>query len=187
MLRSYGIPQLKLSKYGRSVRISHAKAHATLKGTLSVYDSLPTELAQGMFAEPKTYDVLVRMAQAPGEFVDDSKVQTDRGMAVKVLGVAGATLENGSEGIRIGYLMWESNFLLPDRRSSCRHSNRTLNWHPSFLTRSKEQFQALRGQQTQCSKPSGPIQRSWRSTAILRSTRLPSHISRKLRTAMETM
>lgn len=79
-------------KYGRSVRISHAKAHGLLKGELTVYGGLPAELAQGMFARPGTYQVLVRMAQAPGEFVDDSKVQTDRGMSVKVLGVEGPKL-----------------------------------------------------------------------------------------------
>ena len=39
---------LKLSreKYGRSVRISHAKAQGLLKGSLVVEDGLPTELAQ---------------------------------------------------------------------------------------------------------------------------------------------
>lgn len=80
-------------KYGRSVRISHAKAHALLKATLEVKDGLPTELAQGMFAKPGRYDVLVRMAQQPGELLDDSKLSTDRGMSLKVLGVDGPKLE----------------------------------------------------------------------------------------------
>lgn len=87
-------------KYGRSVRISHAKAHADLKGTLTVYGDLPAELAQGMFSVPGSYEVLVRMAQAPGEFVDDSKVSTDRGMSVKVLGVKGETLEPGAGDVQ---------------------------------------------------------------------------------------
>ncbi len=85
--------ELARGKYGRSVRISHAKAHALLKGELVVLDGLPAELAQGMFAKPGKYEVLVRMAQQPGELLDDSKLSTDRGMSVKVLGVEGAKLD----------------------------------------------------------------------------------------------
>ena len=80
-------------KYGRSVRVSHAKAHALLKGELTVGDGLPRELAQGLFANAGRYEVLVRMAQQPGELLDDSKLSTDRGMSVKVLGVTGPKLE----------------------------------------------------------------------------------------------
>lgn len=79
-------------KYGRDVRISHAKAHALLKGQLVVRGDLPPELAQGLFATPGTYDVLIRMASAPGELLDDSKVNAARGMAIKVLNVQGPKL-----------------------------------------------------------------------------------------------
>lgn len=79
-------------KYGRSIRISHAKAHAVLRGKLIVRGDLPGELAQGLFAKPREYDVLVRMASAPGELLDDSKVNATRGMAVKVFGVQGPKL-----------------------------------------------------------------------------------------------
>lgn len=40
-------------------------------------------LAQGPFAQPGRYEVLVCMAQQPGELLDDSKLSTDRGMLVK--------------------------------------------------------------------------------------------------------
>ena len=89
--------KLGREKYGRSVRISHAKAHGLLKGELIVAEGLPLELAQGLFAHPGKYEVLIRMAQAPGELLDDSKLSTDRGMSVKVLGVEGARL-NGDTG-----------------------------------------------------------------------------------------
>ncbi len=79
-------------KYGRDVRISHAKAHALLKGQLIVPGGLPFELAQGLFAQPGVYEVLVRMASAPGELLDDSKVNATRGMAIKVLNAPGAKL-----------------------------------------------------------------------------------------------
>ncbi len=85
--------KLAREKYGRSVRISHAKAHGLLKGELIVEDGLPQVLAQGMFAQPGRYEVLIRMAQAPGELLDDSKLSTDRGMSVKVLGVKGTKLD----------------------------------------------------------------------------------------------
>ncbi len=77
---------------GKNVRISHAKAFGLLKGTLTVESDLPRELAQGLFAQPGTYDVLVRLASAPGEINDDSKLNTVRGMAIKILNVEGPKL-----------------------------------------------------------------------------------------------
>ena len=79
-------------KYGKAVRISHAKAHALLKGELTVLDGLPPELAQGLFATPGTHPAIVRLATAPGELLDDSKVSTDRGLALKVFNVEGPKL-----------------------------------------------------------------------------------------------
>ena len=75
----------------QTVRASHAKPNAFLKGELRVREGLPPELRQGLFAEPGTYQVAVRMAQGPGEHLKDS-VSTHRGMAIKVLGVEGEKL-----------------------------------------------------------------------------------------------
>lgn len=74
-----------------TVRASHAKVSAALKGELRVLDGLPPELAQGLFAAPKTYPVVVRLAQGPGEHLPDS-VSTHRGLAIKVLDVDGPRL-----------------------------------------------------------------------------------------------
>ena len=79
-------------KYGKAVRISHAKAHGFVTGTLTVPSGLAPELAQGLFAKPGSYDVLVRLATAPGEFTDDSKLSTSRGMAIKIFNVDGPKL-----------------------------------------------------------------------------------------------
>ena len=76
-------------RYGRSVRTSHAKAHGLLKGELRVLDGLPEPLRQGLFAAPQTYSVVVRLSHVPGELLDDRRVSTPRGMALKVLGVEG--------------------------------------------------------------------------------------------------
>ena len=76
-------------KTGENVRISHAKAFGLLQGELLVDKNLPPELAQGLFAQPGRYPVLVRLATAPGEINDDSKMNTARGMAIKVFNVQG--------------------------------------------------------------------------------------------------
>jgi hypothetical protein len=54
-------------RYGRAVRTSHAKAHGLLKGELRIIDGLPEELRQGLFAAPRTYPVIVRLAHVPGD------------------------------------------------------------------------------------------------------------------------
>ncbi len=69
-------------RYGRSVRTSHAKAHGLVAGELRVMDGLPEELRQGLFAAPRTYPVIARLSHVPGEFLDDRRVSTPRGMAM---------------------------------------------------------------------------------------------------------
>lgn len=73
---------------GRAVRVSHAKATALLAGELEIDDGLPTELAQGIAALPRSFEAIVRFAQGPGENLHD-RVSTHRGMAVKLLDVPG--------------------------------------------------------------------------------------------------
>ena len=74
-----------------AVRASHAKSTGLATGTLTVASGLPQALAQGLFAVPGTYEVAVRFAQGPGEFLPD-KISTHRGMAIKVFGVGGEKL-----------------------------------------------------------------------------------------------
>lgn len=74
-----------------AVRASHAKSTALLTGKLTIEPSLPPELAQGLFASAKTYDIAVRFAQGPGETLGD-RVSTHRGMSIKVFGVEGEKL-----------------------------------------------------------------------------------------------
>ena len=91
-------------RYGKSVRVSHAKAHGLLSGELVIADGLPDALRQGLFAVPGRHDVVVRLAQVPGEYLDDRKVSTPRGMAIKVLGVNGEKLA-GHEGTTQDFLL----------------------------------------------------------------------------------
>jgi len=82
--------------YGHGVRSVHAKAHGIAKGTLTVKDGLPPELAQGLFAQGGSYDAVIRISTNPGDLLDDS-IAVPRGLALKVIGVEGERLP-GSEG-----------------------------------------------------------------------------------------
>lgn len=91
------ISRITLEDEGRALRSVHAKSHGVLRGELRVLDGLPEALAQGVFAEPgATYPVVIRLSTSPGDLLDDS-VSTPRGLALKIVGVAGDRLP-GSEG-----------------------------------------------------------------------------------------
>lgn len=81
--------------YEHGVRAVHAKGHAIARGTLTVKDALPPELAQGLYARPGQYDAIVRISTQPGDILDDS-VNSPRGIALKLFGVEGERLP-GSE------------------------------------------------------------------------------------------
>ena len=91
-----GIAETTFRDYGHAVRSVHAKSHALLEGELTVLDGLPPELAQGMFARPAAYPVVMRVSTNPGDILDD-RVSAPRGLAVKVIGVDGERLP-GAEG-----------------------------------------------------------------------------------------
>jgi len=55
---------------------------------LQVYENLSEHLAQGLFAAPKTYPVIVRFYTAQGSIVPD-KMSSFRGLAIKVMEVQG--------------------------------------------------------------------------------------------------
>ncbi|MYZ43539.1 catalase family protein [Schauerella aestuarii] len=81
---------------GHAVRSVHAKSHGLLSAVLDVPEGLPPHLAQGIFAKPGRYDVVMRFSTNPGDILDDS-ISTPRGLAVKIIGVEGERLP-GSEG-----------------------------------------------------------------------------------------
>src|SRR5450830_1109901 len=81
---------------GHALRGVHVKSHGLLRGELEVLDGLPPTLAQGLFALPGKFPLVMRLSTTPGDVLDD-KVSTPRGMAIKVVGVNGTRLP-GSEG-----------------------------------------------------------------------------------------
>jgi hypothetical protein len=91
----HGVAQTMADHTGHAMRAVHAKNHGLLRGELHVHPSLPPQLAQGLFARPARYPVLIRLSTPPAEELPDN-VSLPRGMAVKVMGVQGERLP-GSE------------------------------------------------------------------------------------------
>jgi catalase len=84
------ISEITFKDSGHAIRSVHAKAHGLLNAELMIADDLPPELAQGLFATPGRYPVLMRFSTIPGDILDDS-VSVPRGLAIKIVGVEGET------------------------------------------------------------------------------------------------
>ena len=89
------ITRTMAERYRHAYRPVHAKSHGIVKARLEVLPGLPPELAQGLFAEPRTYDALMRFSTNPGDMLADS-VSSPRGLAIKVLGVPGESVPESS-------------------------------------------------------------------------------------------
>ncbi|CAN5628761.1 catalase family protein [soil metagenome] len=89
-----GMARTMADHTGHAMRSVHAKSHGILFGVLHVLP-LPPQLAQGLFAEPHDYRVIMRISAPPAEELPDS-VSTPRGLALKMVGVTGERLP-GSE------------------------------------------------------------------------------------------
>lgn len=63
---------------------THAKTHGVVTGRLTVGDDLPPERAQGLFAQPGTYEIVLRYSSEPGTIETDT-VPRARGASLKVL------------------------------------------------------------------------------------------------------
>jgi len=85
-----------LKDSGHADRSVHAKSHGILQGELEVLPQSHISLAQGLFAKPGRYPIIMRFSTIPGDMLDD-KVSTPRGLAIKVYGVEGDRLP-GAEG-----------------------------------------------------------------------------------------
>ncbi|GJD65605.1 catalase family protein [Methylobacterium frigidaeris] len=110
------IQETTLKDYGHAVRSVHAKSHGLLTGRFTVLPDLPPSLAQGLFATPGTYDVILRLSTNPGDILNDS-VSTPRGLAVKVIGVPGERLP-GAEGDAQDFVMANAPaFTAPDAKA----------------------------------------------------------------------
>jgi hypothetical protein len=81
---------------GNRDRALHAKANLGVEAELEVLADVAGEAKLGMFAEPKTYRAFVRFSNGSPRHQPDKSPDV-RGIAVKVLGVAGKKLIPGME------------------------------------------------------------------------------------------
>lgn len=80
--------QAGFDKTGHAYRDAHRKAHGCVNATFTVLTGLPSKVAQGLFAQPQSYDAVIRFSNGSGQSLDDHNNDA-RGMALKVLGVPG--------------------------------------------------------------------------------------------------
>ncbi|MCM2504125.1 catalase family protein [Aureimonas altamirensis] len=85
-------------------RDAHAKSHAVITGRMTVHAGLSPELAQGIFAAPRDYEVVARLSSAQGDIHSDA-VPAPRGFAIKVIGVEGERLSPELGGANQDFLM----------------------------------------------------------------------------------
>jgi hypothetical protein len=89
---------------GHAIRPVHAKTQGILEGYLEVDANLPGELAQGLFAKPGRYPLVMRFSTIPGDILDDS-VSVPRGLAIKVIGVEGERLDGSERDVTQDFLL----------------------------------------------------------------------------------
>lgn len=108
------ITRTMAARYRHAYRPVHAKSHGVLVGTLEVLPGLAPELAQGLFAKPGSYPVVMRFSTNPGDMLADN-VSSPRGLAVKVLNVAGEQLPSNFGATTQDFVCVNANaFSAPD-------------------------------------------------------------------------
>jgi len=78
-------------KGGTQRRDVHCKMHGLMRAEFTVTGDVPTELRQGIFAQPGIYKAWVRFSNAANVVKPDS-ARDIRGMAIKLMGVPGPKL-----------------------------------------------------------------------------------------------
>jgi hypothetical protein len=99
-----GISETTYKDSGHALRSVHAKSHGILHAELEVAAGLPETLAQGLFAKPGRYPVVMRFSTIPGDILADS-ISVPRGLAVKIIGVAGARLPDSEDDTTQDFLL----------------------------------------------------------------------------------
>ena len=104
------------TRYRHAYRPVHAKSHGVLVGTLEVLQNLPEPLAQGLFALPGAYPVILRFSTNPGDMLADN-VSSPRGLAIKVLKADGSKVPTHASGTTQDFVCINTNvFGAPDAK-----------------------------------------------------------------------
>ncbi|MCJ1334115.1 hypothetical protein MMC10_010822 [Thelotrema lepadinum] len=90
------VQEHNFSHHRHGFRGTHVKTQGLVKGSLMIPPGLPAHLAQGLFAQPKTYPLAIRYANEPS-FLQDDKAPGPRGCGMKVFDVPGPFLSPAGE------------------------------------------------------------------------------------------
>ena len=93
------ILQQKREQSGQNQSDVHVKVHGCASGEFRVLPNLPSELAQGLFAEERTLSAVVRFSNSSSQPQPDF-IPDGRGMAIKLLEVEGERLFSEDNGAR---------------------------------------------------------------------------------------
>jgi hypothetical protein len=86
-----------------SARSVHAQSHGLIYAEMEIYENLPENFAQGMFATPKKLPLVMRFSTVPGDILND-KVCTPRSLGIKIIGVEGERLSGSEDAITQNFL-----------------------------------------------------------------------------------
>ena len=78
-------------QFRHTMRPVHAKSHGLLRAKLTIQGDVPEQYCQGLFAEPGTFDAIVRLSTTPGDILPDS-ASSPRAWAIKVIGTPEAAV-----------------------------------------------------------------------------------------------
>ncbi|MFD9053182.1 catalase family protein [Streptomyces zaomyceticus] len=82
---------------GRALRGAHAESFGLVAAELTVLDGLPTEYAQGLFAQPRSYPAVVRYSNGVAHIRADRFLGPILGMGIKLFDVPGKSLLDGEK------------------------------------------------------------------------------------------
>ncbi|KAF2131823.1 heme-dependent catalase [Dothidotthia symphoricarpi CBS 119687] len=82
---------MNFNEHMHCLRGTHLKTQGCVIGKFTVHADLPPHLAQGMFAQPGTYDVIMRYSSLTPKIVPDN-IPAPRGIGMKVFGISGEKL-----------------------------------------------------------------------------------------------
>ncbi|KAK5111777.1 hypothetical protein LTR62_004697 [Meristemomyces frigidus] len=82
---------MNFNEHMHCLRGTHLKTQGCVMGRITVHRDLPPHLAQGMFAKPASYDVIMRYSSLTPKLLADN-LSAPRGIGMKIFGVPGEKL-----------------------------------------------------------------------------------------------
>ncbi len=105
---------------GSAQRFGNTKTFGVVRGEFTVLSELPTHLARGVFAEPRTYPAWVRFS-GPGPYAPpDLEDLGQCSVAVKLMGVEGPMLMDDERATQDLILVSPASFVTPNIRENAK-------------------------------------------------------------------